>query len=283
MRCRIAKCGWRTLGEITRGMARGIDTHGALLVETPGRRAPVHFRRGQRAGWTVSILLVDIGNTRAKCAVLRGARLSAPRALPHRAGAAGVAALVRRAPRECRTRGRGLRHGRQVERALAAAVRARFGLRTEFIRSTRAAAGVRNGYRDTWRLGADRWVGVIAAHALARGRPALVVNIGTALTVDAVTGNGRHLGGAIVPGPNTMIESLLAGTHGIAAARRARGAPESRARVVCRGHRERARRRRRIRRGRIHRPRRWPKAGACSVAGRCCCSVEAPRRPCSPI
>ncbi len=36
MRCRIAKCGWRISGEVTRGMARGIDTHGALLVETPG-------------------------------------------------------------------------------------------------------------------------------------------------------------------------------------------------------------------------------------------------------
>ena len=60
------------------------------------------------------------------------------------------------------------------------------------------------------------------AHALARGRPALVANIGTALTLDAVTAGGRHLGGAIAPGPATMIASLLAGTHGIR--RRARGA-----------------------------------------------------------
>ena len=180
----------------------------------------------------MSILLVDIGNTRAKLALLRGARLSAPRALPHRAGAAGVATLVRTAPRDVERVVAVCVLGARYERALAAAVRARFGLRTEFIRSTRAAAGVRNGYRDTWRLGADRWVGVIAAHALARGRPALVVNIGTALTVDAVTGNGRHLGGAIVPGPNTMIESLLAGTHGIK--RRAQGARRagSRARAL---------------------------------------------------
>ena len=112
--------------------------------------------------------------------------------------------------------------GATLERALGAAVRSRFGLRVEFVRSARHAAGVRNGYRDTWRLGADRWVGVIAAHALAHGRPALVANIGTALTLDAVTANGHHLGGAIAPGPATMIASLLAGTHGIR--RRARGA-----------------------------------------------------------
>ena len=35
MRCATTKCAWRTPGEITRGVARGIDAHGALLVETP--------------------------------------------------------------------------------------------------------------------------------------------------------------------------------------------------------------------------------------------------------
>ncbi len=57
---------------------------------------------------------------------------------------------------------------------------------------------------------------------LARGRPALIANIGTALTLDAVNRKGQHLGGAIAPGPATMTASLLAGTHGIR--RRARGA-----------------------------------------------------------
>jgi type III pantothenate kinase len=170
----------------------------------------------------MSILVVDIGNTRAKWAVLRGARLSAPRALAHRAAATDFAALVRAVPRDVERVVAVSVMGRKSERALADAVRARFRIRTEFIRSSRQAAGVRNGYREVWRLGADRWVGVIAAHALAGARPALVVSIGTALTVDAVTGEGRHLGGAIAPGPDTMVSSLLSGTQGIR--RRARGA-----------------------------------------------------------
>lgn len=169
----------------------------------------------------MNILLVDIGNTRAKWAVLRGSRLSAPRALAHRAGA-DFSALVRAVPRDVERVIAVSVMGRKFERALATAVRARFALRTEFVRSTRRAGGVRNAYRDVWRLGADRWVGVIAAHALAGERPALVASIGTALTVDAVTGAGRHLGGAIAAGPDTMISSLLSGTHGIR--RRARGA-----------------------------------------------------------
>jgi type III pantothenate kinase len=110
--------------------------------------------------------------------------------------------------------------GAKFERALAAAARARFGVTPEFIRSTRQACGVRNGYRDTWRLGADRWVSVIGAHHLRSGLPAVIVNVGTALTVDGVS-TARHLGGAIAPGPATMIASLLAGTHGIR--RRANG------------------------------------------------------------
>ena len=170
----------------------------------------------------MSILLVDIGNTRAKWAVLRGARLSAPRALSHRAGRADFSALVRAAPRDVGRVTAVSVMGREYERAFAAAVRARFGLRPEFVRSARSAAGVRNAYRDVWRLGADRWVGVLAAHALAGKRPALVVSVGTALTVDAVTGDGRHLGGAIAAGPATMIASLLSGTQGIR--RRAHGA-----------------------------------------------------------
>jgi type III pantothenate kinase len=44
-----------------------------------------------------------------------------------------------------------------------------------------------------------------------------VVDVGTATTVDAVTGDGRHLGGFIVPGPRLMAASLLHGTSDLAA------------------------------------------------------------------
>jgi type III pantothenate kinase len=74
---------------------------------------------------------------------------------------------------------------------------------------------VRNGYTDAWRLGDDRWVGAIGAHHLARGRTVVFANAGTALTVDTVTPNGRHRGGVIVPGPGTMVDTLLSGTAGI--------------------------------------------------------------------
>ena len=179
----------------------------------------------------MTTLLVDIGNTRVKWALLRGSRLGRMRALAHDGKSAALRELARAAPGGVTRVIAVSVAGARFERALGAAMRARFGVRVEFIRSVRSAAGVRNGYRDTWRLGADRWAGIIAAHDIAGVRHALAANIGTALTIDAVTAEGRHLGGVITPGPSTMIESLLDGTHGI----RRRAAGKRPGRVVRRG------------------------------------------------
>ena len=170
----------------------------------------------------MTTLLVDIGNTRMKWALLRGTRLSRSRAVVHDGDGANLRAALRSVPGDVDRVVAVCVAGGRLERALAAAVRARLGIATEFARSARRASGVQNGYRDVWRLGADRWAGLIAAHALAGSRPVLIANVGTALTLDLVDGAGVHLGGAIAPGPSTMIASLLGGTAGIR--RRARGA-----------------------------------------------------------
>ncbi len=81
------------------------------------------------------------------------------------------------------------------------------------------AGGVTNGYDFPSRLGADRWVALIGArsHVLARGpaRPALVVMIGTAVTVDALDIEGQFLGGLILPGHGIMLRALEGGTAGL--------------------------------------------------------------------
>jgi len=63
--------------------------------------------------------------------------------------------------------------------------------------------GVRNRYEPPEQLGPDRWAALIAARALHNG-PCLVVNAGTATTVDMLTGEGVFLGGAILPGVELM-------------------------------------------------------------------------------
>ena len=168
----------------------------------------------------MNTLLVDVGNTRVKWAVIKGIRLGAASAIAHEGRPAAFASLMKRLRGVTRVIAVSVA-GEKLDAALARAVRARFGIRVEFVASQRRAGGVTNGYRDVWRLGADRWVAAIGAHAMAGNRDVLFANVGTALTVDLVTASGRHRGGAIIPGPATMVESLLLGTHGIR--RRARG------------------------------------------------------------
>jgi type III pantothenate kinase len=80
-------------------------------------------------------------------------------------------------------------------------------------------AGVANGYEHPNRLGADRWVALAGAraHVLAAGapRPALVVMVGTAVTVDAMDAEGHFLGGLILPGFGLMLKALEMGTAGL--------------------------------------------------------------------
>ncbi|MDT9000815.1 type III pantothenate kinase [Paucibacter sp. APW11] len=85
--------------------------------------------------------------------------------------------------------------------------------------SSAQAGGVSNGYDHPGRLGTDRFVALIGArsHVLQRGRPrpALVVMIGTAVTVDALDAEGNFLGGLILPGHGIMLRALEGGTAGL--------------------------------------------------------------------
>jgi len=67
--------------------------------------------------------------------------------------------------------------------------------------------GLRNRYRDPSQLGADRLAAAVGAYRLAGG-PVVVADAGTALTVDAVSGAGEFLGGAIWVGPQTGLAAL---------------------------------------------------------------------------
>jgi type III pantothenate kinase len=105
--------------------------------------------------------------------------------------------------------------GPVIERQIRTAARRTELQSVQFARSSVAAAGVRNGYREVWRLGADRWLALIGAHHEYPNMDLCIVGIGTALTIDLLDASGRHVGGSIIPGPRLMIESLLARTAGI--------------------------------------------------------------------
>jgi type III pantothenate kinase len=80
-----------------------------------------------------------------------------------------------------------------------------------FITAQDHQCGVRNGYTNVKQLGSDRWAALLAAWELSHGA-CLVVNCGTATTVDALSATGDFLGGLILPGMDLMRRSLLENT-----------------------------------------------------------------------
>jgi type III pantothenate kinase len=71
--------------------------------------------------------------------------------------------------------------------------------------------GLKNRYDDPAAVGADRIVNAVAAgHHY--GFPAIIVDIGTATTVEAVDGEGSYLGGAIFTGLYVALDALVART-----------------------------------------------------------------------
>jgi len=70
--------------------------------------------------------------------------------------------------------------------------------------------GIKNLYKNPEEVGADRLVNAVAVHALYR-KAVIVVDFGTATTLDCVTSKGEYLGGAICPGMELAGEWLA--TH----------------------------------------------------------------------
>jgi type III pantothenate kinase len=71
------------------------------------------------------------------------------------------------------------------------------------------------GYENVNTLGIDRWLAVIGAGTLYPEQDCLVVDIGTATTIDGVKKDGRHLGGIIAPGPYLMERSIIDIARGV--------------------------------------------------------------------
>jgi type III pantothenate kinase len=61
-------------------------------------------------------------------------------------------------------------------------------------------------------VGADRIANAVAANDMFPGEPSIVVDFGTAITVDAVSAKGEYLGGAITPGLETAAGALYQAT-----------------------------------------------------------------------
>ena len=169
-------------------------------------------------------LLIDVGNTRLKCALWDGRELRFIGALAHAGNDAKIdfASLwkdVEQVSSILVASVAGAALGNQVERNALE----RFGVQARFVLSPASACGVRNAYPQPERLGIDRFLGLVALRAVETG-PCVLASCGTALTLDALAADGVHLGGLIAPSPALMRDALTGAT--------ARLTPPQSARVV---------------------------------------------------
>jgi len=159
------------------------------------------------------LLTIDVGNTTTSLGVFSGGRfLREFRLATARHGSSRVwrQRLVQR------LRGSGLAGPWEgvvlasvvpdLDRALTAAAAAVF--RTQVLRVTATMPlPVQNGYGAPRAVGSDRLVAAVAAVA-EFGAPVIMVDFGTAVTVDAVSRDRRYLGGAILPGLELAADAL---------------------------------------------------------------------------
>lgn len=100
---------------------------------------------------------------------------------------------------------------RALAEKLREQVQQQFNVEMQIARVSSIVSGVSCGYTEPETLGIDRWLAVVAAYQRYLG-PVLVVDAGSAITIDLIGPQGVHLGGYISPGLRLMREALWQGT-----------------------------------------------------------------------
>lgn len=80
-------------------------------------------------------------------------------------------------------------------------------IQVELIVPKQGAMGIECAYQDMSQLGVDRWLALLAAAIVLPQQHLLVVDCGTAITIDQLN-RDRHLGGWIFPGIRMLNDSL---------------------------------------------------------------------------
>lgn len=159
------------------------------------------------------ILLIDVGNSRIKWRLLRGdGTLSPVDAYAHNGAdpRQWVGELWVGMDRPDKLIVANVA-GNRVAHAIDAWAQRYWRLEPRFAVSKIHELGVHNGYDSPEHLGVDRWVAMIGARTVTQ-QNCVVIDCGTAVTADALTAIGDHLGGVILPGVRLMHAALYKNT-----------------------------------------------------------------------
>ena len=77
-----------------------------------------------------------------------------------------------------------------------------------YVKSQKKYKSLINAYNEPKSLGSDRWLAMIASYEYAQGMSFIMVDIGSAVTIDAIDKSGSHIGGLIFPGLERLRENF---------------------------------------------------------------------------
>lgn len=83
------------------------------------------------------------------------------------------------------------------------------------VKVNQSVAGLQNSYKHIDKLGVDRWVAALGARSIELEGDLLVIDAGTAVTIDWVSAENVFEGGVILPGAKLMHDALTNNTAGI--------------------------------------------------------------------
>ncbi|PAV24662.1 pantothenate kinase [Tamilnaduibacter salinus] len=152
------------------------------------------------------ILQIDAGNSRLKWRLRAGEEI-VDRGVVSAGGVFDVAGLPRPIERVVVSTVRS--DARRVE--LANQLRTSLGVSPEFHDTQAHQCGLRCGYARPGDMGADRWHALVGA-AAHQHPPLVVVDAGSAITVDYLDAAYRHRGGYILPGERLHLNALFGET-----------------------------------------------------------------------
>ena len=162
-------------------------------------------------------LLVDFGNSRCKWALLNGRARSEPQSYRYtfKTAAQSIEKLLQLMPVQAPAEMHAVSVlGESFNREFSCRLKHAAGIDSKFHAAQSLAFGVRLAYSRPAMYGADRYAALIAAHTLYQGAK-IILDCGTATTVDAIDARGRHMGGLIMPGVNLMARMLAQKTANI--------------------------------------------------------------------
>lgn len=160
-------------------------------------------------------LLLDVGNTRLKWGIGEGGEI-------HKTGniaqenlkEQGISVLTTRLPRNVDAVMASNVAGPTFATRLSGVIGAHCNRDVHFASSRKSELGLANAYSKPRTMGVDRWVAMIGAWTELESA-CVIVDAGTAVTIDAIDDNGQHLGGQILPGIDLMTRALARDTSNI--------------------------------------------------------------------